>query len=233
MVDDLLSQASTWTERFKPKIFHQVNKPLVWASPYSTILSLTPKEKELNLNAMITYKKPSTLQTIRTNYKQISLNLWGNIGQSGPCSKCALCGNFANHKNMVVTTSSFSNKAGRLFHLKQRLDCTNFGIYAARCRICAEFYVGQTKSRFSVRWSGHRTSWRSHCLENQDKAALLIHFKSKHNNFIDFNTKIYECYEVIFLQEPPVDKLDYFESIWVSNLNAKINIAKTSLPKIK
>ena len=30
-----------------------------------------------------------------------------------------------------------------------------------------------------------------------------------------------------------VDKLDYFESIWVSNLDAKINIAKTSLPKIK
>ena len=92
---------------------------------------------------------------------------------------------------MVVTTSSLSNKAGRLFHLKQRLDCTNFGIYAAKCRVCAEFYVGQTKNRFSVRWSGHRTSWRSHCLENRDKAALLIHFKSKHSNFIDFNTKIY------------------------------------------
>ena len=168
MVHDLLSQAFTWTERFKPKNFHKVNKPLVWASPCSTILSLTPKEKELNPNAMITYQKPSTLQTILTNYKQISLNLSGNIGQSGPCSKCALCGNFANHKNMVVTTSSFSNKAGRLFHLKQRLDCTNFGIYAARCRICAEFYVGQTKNRFSVRWSGHRTSWRSHCLENRD-----------------------------------------------------------------
>ena len=182
---------------------------------------------------MITYKKPSTLQTILTNYEQISLNLSGNIGLSGPCSKCALCGNFANHKNMVVTTSSLSNKAGRLFHLKQRLDCTNFGIYAARCRICAEFYVGQTKNRFSVRWSGHRTSWRSHCLENRNKAALLIHFKSKHSNFIDFNTKIYECYEVIFLQEPPVDKLDYFESIWISNLDAKINIAKTSLLKIK
>ena len=179
MVDDLLSQASTWTERFKPKNFHKVNKPLVWASPYSTILSLTPKEKELNPNAMITYKKPSTLQTILTNYKQISLNLSSNIGQSGPCSKCALCGNFANHKNMVVTTSSFSNKAGRLFHLKQRLDCTNFGIYVARCRICAEFYVGQTKNRFSVRWPGHRTSWRSHYLENRDKAVLLIHFKSK------------------------------------------------------
>ena len=65
------------------------------------------------------------------------------------------------------------------------------------------------------------------------KAALLIHFKSKHSDFIDFNTKIYQCYEVIFLQEPPVDKLDYFESIRVSNLDAKINIAKTSLPKIK
>ena len=77
------------------------------------------------------------------------------------------------------------------------------------------------------------TRVRSHCLENRDKAALLIHFKSKRSNFIDFNTKIYECYEVIFLQEPPVDKLDYFESTWVSNLDAKINIAKTSLPKIK
>ena len=115
---------------------------------------------------MITYKKPSTLQTILTNYKQISLNLSGNIGQSGPCSKCALCGNFANHKNMVVTTSSFSNKAGRLFHLKQRLDCTNFGIYAARCRICAEFYVGQTNMELAewlVHWAPKLAS-RVRCL---------------------------------------------------------------------
>ena len=60
------------------------------------------------------------------------------------------------------------------------------------------FMLVRPKIVFSVRWSGNRTSWRSHCLENRDKAALLIHFKSKHSNFIDFNTKIYECYEVIF-----------------------------------
>ena len=29
IIDDLLSQASTWTERFKQKHFHKVNKPLV------------------------------------------------------------------------------------------------------------------------------------------------------------------------------------------------------------
>ena len=193
MADDLLRQVSTWTERFKPKTSHKADTPLVRASFYSTILSLTPKEKDLNPNAMIApIHKAPTLQSILTNYKHISRKLTVNTEQSGPCFKCALCGNFGSYKNMVITTSSLSNEAVRLFRLRQSLDCSNLGIYAARCCICAEFYVGQTKNRFNVRWSGQRTSWKSHCLENRDKEALPIHFKSnsKHNNLIDCNTQI-------------------------------------------
>jgi len=36
-----------------------------------------------------------------------------------------------------------------------------------------------------------------------------------------------------FLQQPPVEKLDFFKIKWVSNLEASINIAKTILPRIK
>jgi len=39
------------------------------------------------------------------------------------------------------------------FPLNQNLTCANFGIYAATCVICHEQYVGQTKNKFSKRWS--------------------------------------------------------------------------------
>jgi len=47
---------------------------------------------------------------------------------------------------MVETTSAVVNKNGRSFQLPYRLDCSNFGIYAAQCRICSEYYVGQIKN---------------------------------------------------------------------------------------
>jgi len=49
MLDDILSMAATWTERFDPKNnFNQPKKfqnALVWATPFTHCLSLTEKEK--------------------------------------------------------------------------------------------------------------------------------------------------------------------------------------------
>ena len=70
-------------------------------------------------------------------------------------------------------------------------------------------------------------------MENRDRSALLVHFHRYHKKFIKPTTKLHNCFEVIFLQQPPVEKLDFFESQWVSNLGAKINIAKTALPEVK
>jgi len=94
----------------------QRNKPLIWATPYSILLRLTNREKELNPHAMVSYKKTPTQQSALTNYKAIALSEpITKLGISTPCLKCALCGNYDRHKNMEETTYTVVNKNGRSF----------------------------------------------------------------------------------------------------------------------
>jgi len=46
----------------------------------------------------------------------------------------------------------------KTFPLNQKLTCANHGFYVATCVICDEQYVGQTKNKFSMRWSSHRSN---------------------------------------------------------------------------
>jgi len=59
------------------------------------------------------------------------------------------------------------------------------------------------------------------------------HIFYQHNKFLANNPKLFECYKVIFCKNHKVYNLDFYESKWVSNLAADINIAKTILPKFK
>ena len=237
IVDQILGTAKTWTDRFKSKSNNSKRefKKQVWATSFTNCITLTSKEKKLNPSSIVVYKKPRTLQTILINYKLIALNLNYNTtdeGFSKPCGKCALCGNRGPHKNMVRSTKAVKNENGISYKIRQQLDCTNFGIYAAQCKLCSNYYVGQSKNRFSLRWNGHRHIWNSCSLENE-KAALYIHYNNQHPNHIKSQRKLWDCYEVIFLQEPNPHQLDFLESKWISRLQAKINIKDTILPKNK
>ena len=240
MVKDILDKAKTWVIRFKPdNTQNYVSKStfntqsLIYATSFPKPLALTKKEKELNPLSKIIYKKPATLRDVLTNYKNISLNLQPSSsghGLSSPCGHCALCGNHGKHKNMVATTSVISTNFGSNFILKQNLNCTNFGIYAAHCNICFEFYVGQTKNRFSTRWTGHRHSWKNN-ISIGDNAALLNHYYHKHPNHFKPKSFLSDYFTVIFLEQPPIHLLDICESRWINKLNATINIQTTILPK--
>jgi len=48
-------------------------------------------------------------------------------------------------KSMLSNTTNVTNTQCKTFYLKQHFTCSNFGIYAAQCRLCFNFYVGQTK----------------------------------------------------------------------------------------
>ena len=236
MVDRILCIAKTWTERFKSNSKNDKHsfKKQVWATSFTNCITLSAKEKSLNPLSVIVYKKPPTLRTILTNYKSIALHSNTNIkaGFCKPCGKCALCGNHGPHKNMVRSTNAVISVNGVSYKIKQQLNCTNFGIYAAQCKLCSNYYIGQSKNRFSLRWNGHRHTWNSCSLENE-KAALYIHYHNHHSNQIKSQRKIWDCYEVIFLQQPKPYQLDFLESKWISRLQAKINIRDTILPKYK
>ena len=59
---------------------------------------------------------------------------------------------------MVEKEDYLCTPTGRI-KLTQRLSCANYGIYVATCLLCKEQHVGQTKNKFSVRWTAHRNNW--------------------------------------------------------------------------
>ena len=216
----------------------QQDKPkrIIWATPFTKFLSLGMNERKLVPSAQVVYKNPPTLKQILTNYRQIAHNTSIDSiqpGSSKPCYRCSLCGKHGNNRSMVRPTSSITLFQNKKITLIQNLTCANYGIYAAQCKLCNEFYVGQTKNKFSVRWSSHRTFWKTkNTANNTDKAALLLHFHNHHNQFLSSSPEISSCYDVIFLQEPDsYNNLDFYESKWVNTLKATINTNKTLLPR--
>ena len=158
---------------------------------------------------------------------------------SRKCQRCSLCGNFGKSKNMVIDEPYIVDKNGKKTKLKYHLTCANYGIYAAQCRICKHFYVGQSKNKFSTRWNAHRNKWKNLCngkeaiKEGKDEAALYKHYKQHHTEVPLSELDITDAFGVIFLEQPQFKMLDIKESYWISKLMASINVAATILPKYR
>ena len=243
ITDKIINEASSWQDRFGPPCNKpsQNKTPLIWATSFTNIIKLTHKEHNLIPNSIVVYKKPATLHKMLTNYSKIAHNMTTRSTEGGssiPCGNCALCGNFGRSKSMVKSKNFIQTTSDITVRLTQNLTCSNYGIYAAQCKICNEVYVGQTKNRFSIRWSGHRSFWKTkiHQLNVQnnktDQAALLKHIATHHSQFYSTKPQLPDCYEVIFLQQPTHSQgLDLLESKWIRTLAANINIQKTILPR--
>ena len=122
------------------------------------------------------------------------------------------------------------SEAGKLFNLSRQLTCKDHGIYAATCMICSAQYVGQTVTSFSERCGTHRSLWKSGNTENNDRAALRVHYQKKHPDAKDID--LADAYSLTFIDKPRKPKdLDVLESVWIRRLSANINICKTILPK--
>ena len=131
------------------------------------------------------------------------------------------------HTEVIRCNTEYQN-------LKQKLNCKNYGIYVAECKNCDMQYVGQTINKFSVRWTAHRSNWNKFKFEeNNDKAALLKHYANYHEEILVNKPCICHCFRVIFVEQPNKRYLDWCEDRWFSKLDAKININKVILPKIK
>ena len=161
---------------------------------------------------------------------------------------------------MVMETSEIQTKDGNRIPLKHTLNCRNYGIYAAQCVTCGEFYVGQTINAFHQRWTGHRNSWKNQIqkitsnilgrrsgekpsekrpgrktsLTANDENAFLLHFQKRHPGItINPRSKLEDLYKVVFLEQSKKENLDVAEGYWISQLKAGINIAATTIPKFK
>ena len=148
---------------------------------------------------------------------------------------------------MVIKKEKISTKFGNTIKLKNKLNCKNYGIYGAECKLCKELYVGQTKNKFSTRWNSHRAKWKNLCKlkltnkENKanennlnlDEAALWTHYRKMHKNISVEKLDMADAFRVFFIEEPQMHALDIKENFWSTKLMATINIAKTFLPKFK
>ena len=147
---------------------------------------------------------------------------------------CALCGKHGKSQCMVKSTEVLETKT-KTIKLKQRLNCANYGIYAAVCKCCGEIYVGQTKNKFSTRWTSHRSFWKKFGIDElkNDQAALLYHYHKAHYAILKSRPSLAYCFEVVFLQQPRMEKLDMYEDIWFHRMNATINIKSLITPNVK
>ena len=180
---------------------------------------------------MLAYKRPQTLGNFVARYKKLSFGpLEGKDGGiSGPCGKCALCGNHGSHNSMVPLMKHIRTPNG-VRPLSQKLNCKDYGIYAACCKNCDNYYVGQTMTSFSQRWTKHRVLWNKfHYSENNDNSALLRHYDKHHKEIFTGKPDIAQCFFVIFIIKPEFENLNFYEAKWYRILNAKININKIIL----
>jgi len=110
------------------------------------------------------------------------------------------------------------------FPFKQNLTCAKYGVYVAICVICHEQYGGQTKNKFSKRWSSHSNSWnRLNCdidENNKDEVALSRHFSEFHGNVN--KPPIHEAYSVTFVEQSNSLSLDFCEDKWYQNVTQNL-----------
>ena len=237
LVCDMISITRIWKERFSPPKStsdrkRQQTSKAIWVSCFPNLIQLSQKEKEMNPNTMIVYKRPPPLSQYLTRYKHIAHGSeTTEPGSSKPCGRCKLCGNHGKDtKTMISITNTIKSKSGKIFTLKKQLTCSNFGIYAATCTICLEQYVGQTTTSFANRWNGHRAVWKNGTSAEGDAAALRNHYKNNHPT--KHNIELAQAFNVTFIDAPNnACNLDMLESRWIKRLDATVNINKTILPK--
>ena len=174
LTSKIIEQAKSWVDRFHPinnsKLKKNKQKKVVWVTQFPKLLRSSQMEKRLQSSVMLAYKRPQTLGNYVTCYKKLSFGpLEGKDGGiSGPCGKCSLCGNHGSHNSMVPLMKHISTPNG-VRPLTQKLNCKDYGIYAACCKNCDNYYVGQTMTSFSQRWTKHRVLWNKFCYsENND-----------------------------------------------------------------
>ena len=114
----------------------------------------------------------------------------------------------------------------KTFPLNQNLTRANYGFYAATCVLCHKQYVGQTKNKFSKRWSTHRSNWnRPNCRNDKNKEVdlfLLWYYAFFHGNVN--KPPIHEAYIVTFVEQPNFRSLNICEDKWYNQIDAQINI---------
>ena len=83
MTNDMITLVSKWQNRLHPPNPSDKKNYSVWPTSFPSLLRLTKKEKTLNNEAMITYKRPTTVGQLLTNYRSLAHSEASNQQQRG------------------------------------------------------------------------------------------------------------------------------------------------------
>ena len=164
LTSKIIEQAKYWMDRFHPinnsKLKKNKQKKIVLVTQFPKLLGSSQMEKRLQPSVMLAYKRPQTLGNFVTCYKKLSFGPFESKdgGTSGPCGKCALYDNHGSHNSMVPLMKHIPTPNG-VRPLNQKLNCKDYGIYAACCKNSDNCCVGQTMTFFSQRWTKYRVLW--------------------------------------------------------------------------
>ena len=111
----------------------------------------------------------------------------------------APCGNHGLHNFMVPLMKHIRTLNGER-HLTQKLNFKDYGIYAACCKNCDNYYVGQTMTSSLQRWTKHRILWNKfYYSENNDNSALLRHYDKHHTKIFTGKPDIAQYFLLLLL----------------------------------
>lgn len=249
LTNRIISTAATWESRFPPSRNNCKEtdpKIMTWATSHPKLLKLSERQQELKPAAVVTFKKPANLSTHLIHFRKLchGKGSVGNIAAHTPaCGKCSLCGSWGNHKvNMVHESPVIENKStNKQYSIRNKLNCRNYGIYAAVCKHCPGIYVGQTVTSFKDRWNKHRNDWKNNWNsrnvdDRNDKAALLKHYITCHPGQLTRCKDISSAWTVAFIEEPSTHLIDVRETHWRDLLEDRrnlVNIQKMVWPRVK
>jgi len=136
---------------------------------------------------------------------------------------------------MVNKTETLTAQIDQI-KLSKSLNCKDFGIYVANCLHCTAQYVGQAVVSISARWTQYR-NLRNKSLSitnfsNDNNASALIRHTVLHHKE-STKPKIYQCFNVLYVDKPQPDNLIFSEASWFRITNASINLQKMILPRVK
>ena len=118
--------------------------------PVSKTTALQPDGKMSTMHCNACIQTPTTLGNLITCNRKLLFGPNEGIdgGISEPCGRSALCVNHGSHNSIGPLMKHIRTLNGER-HLKQKLKCKDYGIYAACCKNCNNYYAGKTMTSFS------------------------------------------------------------------------------------
>ena len=162
-------------------------------------------------NVMVVYRRNSNTASLLFNRYGFSQN--DSILDSQRCGRprCKTCPMMFDNNNDIELNSNINLKLSKLATCKSE-DV----IYVCICKVCKDYYFGQTISHCSMRMNGHRAKFTT---KKYKQSALSFHMYQDHLEHFEYSTQMFNC---AIVEAVSPNLLDRRESYYIWKTEADI-----------